>query len=326
MNISKITGEINKFGKANILVVGDIMLDKYIWGDVNRISQEAPVQIVNVVNETYLPGGAANVANNLVSLGAKVTLVGLVGDDEEKDRLIKELNKKNIGTDGIFVDSKRPTTKKVRIVSKNQQLLRIDYEKSQNADHDISRKLISFVESKIGCHDILIISDYSKGVITKEVLISIKEICKNNGKKIIADSKPNNLHLYRGVFMITPNHHEACKFALVDDKNEDDHIFMAGEKLKDNLNTNVLITRGSRGMTLFEKGKDPLNMPAKTREVYDITGAGDTVVAALAIAIASGSDLGTASLISNYAAGVVVGKLGTSTLTKEELIEAINNG
>lgn len=323
MNTKKITGIINKFSNANVLVVGDIMLDKYIWGKVSRISREAPVQIAHVNNESYTPGGAANVANNISALGAKVTLIGLVGNDEAKNILINELKKRDINTKGIVTDSNRPTTAKIRIIAQNQQLMRMDYEKSHEPEYEVHERILDFIKSTISLHDIVIISDYSKGVVTKELLNNIKELCKRKEKRIVVDPKPKNMALYDNVFIITPNHTEASKFTGIEEGNNNAHINKIGEKIQKSLNTNVLITRGGKGMTLFEKGKKAVSVPIKAREVYDITGAGDTVVASLALAIASGSDIRTASLISNYAAGVVVGKLGTSTLTKDELIKAI---
>lgn len=323
MNAKKIIEIVNKFKDANILIVGDIMLDKYIWGEVKRISQEAPVQIAHINNETYAPGGAANVANNISALGAKVTVVGLVGNDEAKNILINELKKRDINTKGIITDPNRPTTAKIRVIAQNQQLMRMDYEKSHEPEYGICERILDFIKSTINLYDVVIISDYSKGVVTKEMLTSIKKLCSTRKKKIVVDPKPKNMALYDNVFMITPNHIEASKFTGIEEGNNNANINKMGEKIQKSLNTNVLITRGSKGVTLFEKGKDHINIPTKAKEVYDITGAGDTIVAALALAIASGSDLRTASLISNYAAGIVVGKLGTSTLTKDELIKAI---
>lgn len=325
MDTEKFIDIINKFKNARVLIIGDVMLDKYVWGEVSRISQEAPVQIVNINNETYIPGGAANVANNITSLGAKATIIGLAGSDEAKDILITELKKKNIGTKGIITDSNRPTTTKTRIMSQNQQLIRMDHEKNHSPEPATNEKILNSVKSTIDAHDVVIISDYSKGVVTKELVDTIKDLCSSEGKKIIVDPKPENMHLYSNVSIITPNHHEACSFLGVKEKNGNKCIEESGKKIQKSLNTDILMTRGSKGMTLFEKGKNPDNISTKTKEVYDITGAGDTVVAALTLAIASGSDLKTASWISNYAAGVVVGKLGTSTLTKDELVRVIKN-
>lgn len=320
MNTGEIISTINQFKDKSILVIGDIMLDEYVWGEVKRISAEAPVQIVNVNNESFVPGGAANVASNICALGAKAAIVGLIGEDETGKRLIDELKRRGINADGIITDPNRPTTTKTRVMAQNQQLIRVDHEKKHSPSEDQHKRIIQFIKSTISSYDLVAVSDYSKGVITKDLMGKLKELCKENRKKIIVDPKPENMALYNNVFMITPNHIEASKFAGIKEENSHDSIKEIGTIIQKRLDTHLLITRGSKGMTLFEKGKDPITILTQAKEIYDITGAGDSAFAALAVAIASGSSLRTASVISNYAAGIVVGKMGTATASKKELI------
>jgi rfaE bifunctional protein kinase chain/domain len=306
---------LKSFKGKTILVIGDIMLDKYIWGNVERISPEAPVQVVKVEKENYVPGGAANVANNIVALDGKAIIVGIVGNDQAAKLLLEELKKRNIKTEGIFIDDKKPTIQKVRVIAYKQQLLRIDYEKSEYVEENIENKIVQLVKEKIDEIDAIIISDYAKGVITKKLIEEIKKI---DGKKIIVDPKPKHLNFYEGVSLVTPNLKEAKEMTNKED------IKDIGNELLRRLKAPVLITRGEKGMSLFEK-EDTTNIPTLAKEVYDVSGAGDTVVATLSLALASGATLKEAATIANHAAGVVVGKIGTATATKEEIGKSIEN-
>ncbi len=302
---------LNGFKGKNILVVGDIMLDKYIFGNVERISPEAPVQVVEVEKESYLPGGAANAANNIAALQGNALMVGIVGNDNEAKTLLNELKKRNINTEGIFTDNQKPTTQKVRILGQKQQLLRIDYEKRDYLNKEIEDKILNFIKEKIGNINAVIISDYAKGVITKNLVEEIKEIAKN--KIIIADPKPKHKDFYKDVSLVTPNIKEAKEMTEKE------------ENLIKELNSPILITKGEKGMSLYEKDGNITNIPTKAKEVYDVSGAGDTVVATLALALSSNATLKQAAIIANHAAGITVGKLGTSTVSIEEIKNSLKD-
>ena len=300
------------------------MLDKYIWGDVSRISPEAPVQVVNVLRETYEAGGASNVANNVSALSGKAFMVGIAGNDEAKDLLLEELKRKNISIEGIFIDEDKPTTQKIRIIGKNQQLLRVDYENREHVHKNIESSIFKFLERIINEIDVVVISDYAKGVITKEVSSKAIGIARKHSKAIIVDPKPKHKGFYSDVDLITPNNAEASEMSEIED-GSDETVAEIGNKLVKYLNTNVLITRGEKGMSLFEKNNSITNIPAKAKEVYSLIGAGDTVVATIAMAIASGAALKEAAILSNIAAGIKVGKIGTSSVSIEEIKREIEN-
>ncbi len=302
---------IERFKEKNILIVGDIMLDKYIFGKVDRISPEAPVQVVEVKKENYVPGGAANVANNIAALNAKAFMVGIVGNDKEADILLEELNKRNINTEGIVKDVQKPTTQKVRILGQKQQLLRIDYEKKDYLNKETENQILNFIKIRIPNTDAIIISDYAKGVITQNLIKEIKDIAKE--KIMIVDPKPKHKDFYKGATLITPNLKEAEQMT---EKEED---------LIKELDSPILITKGEKGMSLYEKDGTITNIPTKAKEVYDVSGAGDTVVATLALALSSKASLRQAATLANHAAGITVGKLGTSTITTEEIKKSIEN-
>ena len=321
---NKLLKILDSFKGKRILVIGDIMLDKYIWGDVSRISPEAPVQVVNVSRETFEAGGAANVASNISALSGKAFMVGIAGNDEAKNMLLEELRKKNIDVNGILIDQDKPTTQKVRIIGKSQQLLRVDYENREHVHKNIESSIIKFLEENIKESDVVIISDYAKGVITPEVCNKAIELSKKYKKIIIADPKPKHRDLYANVDLITPNNAEASEMAGIED-GTDDTVMEIGNKLLKYLNTNVLLTRGEKGMSLFEKGGSISHIPAKAKEVYSIIGAGDTVVATLALALASGANLTEAATLANIAAGIKVGKIGTASVSTEEIKTGIES-
>lgn len=288
---------INKFKNQKILVIGDLILDKYVEGEVERISPEAPVMIVNKTSENYLLGGAANVATNITSLSGNATLTGFIGKDNEGKKIIELAEKRRIKLIPEYISR---TTKKTRITCQNQPLLRID-------DEDISPKYFSpdIINQEINKANLIIISDYGKGTITSDLM----KLLEN--KKTIVDPTPKNKSLYSGVFLMTPNTKEALKMASCLD------VYQAGEKLKKELLTNIIITKGKEGMSIFNKGQR--DIPTYAKEVYDVTGAGDTVIATLGLALASGADLNQAAIIANYAAGIVVAKRGTSRANLSEL-------
>ena len=303
------------------------MLDKYIWGEVSRISPEAPVQIVNVVKESYSPGGAANVANNIAALSAKSFMVGVVGKDTTKNELIEELKKRNIDVNGLIVDENKRTIRKVRVFGRNQQLLRFDYEKKGYVDTKTEDNIFDFVSKKMDEIDAIIISDYAKGTITKNLMEKLIAICKEKNKIIVIDPKPKHKHFYKNATLITPNHKEAYEMTdFAEEEASDTDIEHIGKKLLEELNSTILITKGEKGMSLFEKGGKTTSIPTFAKEVYDIVGAGDTSAATLTLALASGASFEEAAIIANHAAGITVGKIGTSTVSIEELRKSIEDG
>ncbi len=315
---------IQNFKNKKILVIGDIMLDKYIWGNVTRISPEAPVQVVSVQAESYAPGGAANVANNIAAIGSCSYMSGIVGKDVANEILLREIKKRNIKTDGIIIDEKKPTIQKVRIIGQNQQLLRVDYEKNEYLNRETEKKIADFAAGIIKEIDGIVVSDYAKGVVTKGLMRNVIDLCKENKKTIVIDPKPEHKMLYKEVTLITPNSKEASQMAGIEPEPEK-NILKIGKKILKELKAPVLITRGEKGMALFETNGRIMNIPTKAKEVYDVTGAGDTVVATATLALVSGATLREAAIIANHAAGIVVGKVGTSTLTINELKQSLEN-
>lgn len=324
MDKNRLIKIIEQFNNKKILVIGDVMLDKYIWGEVSRISPEAPVQVVKVEKESYAPGGAANVANNVAALNGTTYMIGIVGNDEANKILVSELKSRKINTDGIIEDKNKPTIQKVRVIGKGQQLLRFDYEKKGYLDENFENKIFDFVLKRIQNIDAIIISDYAKGVITKQLAKKLIKLANEKKKTIIIDPKPKHKDFYKNATLITPNNKEACEMLNVDEEDEEG-IINAGKKLLEEFNSHLIITRGEKGMTIFEKNDEITNIPTKAKEVYDIIGAGDTVVATLALALASNATLKEAAILANYAAGIVVGKIGTSTVTTEEIKKALED-
>ena len=308
---------VDEFKNKRILVVGDIMIDKTIWGDVSRISPDAPVPVVNVTKETITLGGAANAANNIASLGGTALILGIIGNDDP-EHLIKELQAKNI-QNSLVVDPSRPTTEKVRVVSQGQQLIRVDYEKKHPADANTINKIMQEFDKLLDDVDGIIISDYAKGINSEELMQHI--ITKAKGKIIVIDSKSKNIDIYKNATVITPNHIDASNITGIEENSEEDTIRI-GKVLQEKLNANVLMTRGSKGMTIFE-GDNVENIGTKAQEVYDVTGAGDTVVAALTLSLCCGSSLKEAAEIATSAAAVVIRKVGTATVSHDELVKEL---
>lgn len=310
---------INNFKNVNVLIIGDVILDKYLEGHVNRISQEAPIPIVEIKKEWYVPGGASNVASNVASLGGKVRIIGSVGDDAARDILSRELSKRNVSLN--FITASNQTTQKIRVIGQKQQIVRIDYEEKNQLDDNQQEELIEKIGNDIENTDVVVISDYAKGLLSKKVITYIIDECNKRNKPIVVDPKPQHKNFYSKATLITPNMKEALEMSK--SAIEDNDVAKVGEAIKDEMGSNVLITRGAEGMSLFELDGSSTHIPTKAKEVFDVSGAGDTVVAALALAIASGADLKQASIIANYAAGIVVGKFGTSTVSLEELKGAL---
>jgi len=314
---------ISEFGNARVLVIGDLILDEFLWGDVSRISPEAPVPVVWVRKESFMPGGASNVANNLRSLGANVHSVGVIGDDERGVILKSELEASGINTDGILIDASRPTTLKTRVVAGHQQVVRIDKEKIEPLSGKLVSRMTEYVSGVIDDIDAIIIEDYGKGVITPGLLEKIVTLAKRKKKIISVDPKEEHFRFYKGISVITPNNHEAAKavgFPIKDDSS----LKRAGAELLAKIGCKIaLITLGENGMAVFEKNKPMVHIPTVAQEVFDVSGAGDTVIASYTLSLASGGDSIEAAYISNFAAGIVVGKIGIAVVTPEELTDRI---
>jgi len=305
------------FSQAKVLIVGDLMLDRYWSGGTGRISPEAPVPVVNVSGSEDRPGGAANVAVNVATLGAKVTLLGMCGHDENARILKEKLSSFDINCE-FFEVPERDTITKLRVMSRNQQLLRLDFEKSF-ADVDKSALLTTFNQA-LDDVDIVILSDYAKGCLSDPQ--SLIRAAKQKGKKVIVDPKGSDFEKYANATLITPNVSEL--YAVVGEQDNEQSLVASAQSLKASLSLDgLLLTRSEDGMTLFETGEDEFHLPAKAKEVYDVTGAGDTVVSTLAVALASRLPMQAACVLANLAASVVVGKLGTSTVTNTELALAV---
>ena len=314
---------VARFKKARILVIGDFILDQFIWGSVDRISPEAPVPVVNVQRESYMPGGSLNVANNIHTLGGVVFPCGVIGRDINGRMLAKVMRKSGIETAGVIYDPARPTSIKTRVIAHSQQMVRVDREKTHPVDAEILRKIFQFIGQKISKADVVIIEDYGKGMIHAGLLKEVVRLAKKFKKPVLVDPKEKNFPHYTGVTAITPNRKEAYG-ALQDPKSADYSMEEVGRKLLEKLKCMaVLVTLGEDGMALFEKGKPTVKIPTFAREVYDVSGAGDTVIAVFALALAAGSSMKEAAKLSNIAAGIVVGKLGTATVSPEELREAV---
>jgi len=317
-----LAGTLEKFEDQKILVIGDLILDHYAFGTVDRISPEAPIPIVNVTNESYVPGGAANTANNITSLGGQAYIVGIVGKDYSATILKDKLCESNITIDGLFVDPEKPTIRKERIIGHGQHMLRVDREKTDGYNKKTEKKLIDYTKNIIDNVDVIVISDYAKGTITEKLASEVIYLCKKHNKPIIVDPKPKNISFYDGATLVTPNQKEASEITNIENKLE--NVPLMGEKIREMLNSNILITQGKHEASLIELNGDITHIPTKAREVYDITGAGDTVVGTVALALAAGADLKEAAILANYAAGIVVGKVGTATTTVKEIKHLLN--
>ncbi len=305
------------FERKRILVIGDLILDRYIWGKVNRISPEAPVPVVEVTRENFLLGGASNVANNIISLGGYATIIGVAGCDRGGEILKKMLEERGIHCDGVFWSS-RPTTVKTRVIAHSQQVVRFDREDKAKVDGKILKGLLDCIHTGMPEHDAVIISDYKKGVVSSELVREV--IRQSRPKKIFVsvDPKVGHFHCYKNVSLITPNVAEASIASGIEIRDEKS-LLAAGRSLLRKISCDaVLITRGEQGMSLFRKDK-VVHIPTVAKNVYDVTGAGDTVISAFTLAFAAGASLEESAVIANHAAGIVVGEVGTAVATIEQL-------
>ena len=313
--------------QARVLVVGDVMLDQFIWGRVSRISPEAPVPVVEFERESFMPGGAANVARNLTALGVRTELLGAVGRDSAANQLKTLLAADSVGCRGLLPVRGRLTTKKTRVIAHRQQVARVDRETRGDLDIRSTRKLLAQIERDLPQTGAVIVGDYGKGTVTEALLDGIKQICRARGVWLSVDPKPVHHLDLAGLSLITPNRKEAFEMAGVPDTSRsadplaDIGLQRAVEKLLRELAPALLlITLGEQGMLLCQRGQGPFHIPTVAREVFDVSGAGDTVIASFTLAIAAGASPVEAAIFSNHAAGVVVGKLGTAAVTPEEVL------
>ncbi len=335
-NLKKI---INKFPQARILVLGDLVLDEYIWGDVQRISPEAPVPVVWANKRSYVLGGAANVANNIRSLGARVWLCGVAGRDKNADILLSQLKKQGISKQGILKVGKRHTTVKTRIIAGHQQVVRLDWEHTDSLFQSANAKLYDFIEKNIAEFHAIIIEDYGKGVINPWLTKRVINLAREKNRIITVDPKSEHFQYYAGTTSITPNRKEtesAVRNLKIQDTTNsfrintdrlmtDKDLKRAGKELLSYLKLDsLLVTLGEEGMCLFE-GKQITQIPTRAQEVFDVSGAGDTVIATFTLSLACGGSRLEAAHIANFAAGIVVSKIGTATVSRKELLERIKN-
>jgi len=318
--------------KTRVLVVGDVMLDQFIWGGVSRISPEAPVPVVDFQRESFMPGGAANVARNLVSLATPAELFGAIGNDDAAKKLLKLLGEQNIGCSGLVKSAARHTSIKTRIVAHQQQVVRVDRETRGGLDAKTTAALLAEFKKKIAKANAVIVGDYGKGVVTQPLLDGIKALCRERGVWLSLDPKPVHHLNLNGLSLITPNRKEAFELADLPDETKnanpfaDKNLMLVAERLLRELNPALLlITLGELGMLLCQRGEKPFHIPTVAQEVFDVSGAGDTVIASFTLAIAAGASPVEAAILSNHAAGIVVGKVGTAVTTPEELVNSFSH-
>ncbi len=314
-------------GKTRVLVVGDVMLDQFIWGSVARISPEAPVPVVDFQRESFMPGGAANVARNLTALGVSAELFGAVGQDHAAEQLRTLLGEQHIGCRGLIASNARRTSLKTRIVAQTQQVVRIDRETRDGITPQLVSRLLAGIKGQIRKTDAVIVGDYGKGVVTQSLLNELKLLCHDHGVWLSLDPKPVHHLNLAGLSLITPNRKEAFELASLPDDTRnasplaDKNLMQVAERLLNELRPAVLlITLGELGMLLCQRGQKPFHIPTVAQEVFDVSGAGDTVIATFTLAIAAGASPIEAAFISNHAAGIVVGKVGTATTSVDELL------
>ena len=319
INITRFEEIILGFKNKRILVLGDLMLDKYLWGQVNRISPEAPVPIVAVNRDTSSLGGAGNVANNLYGMGALPLLTGVVGQDPAGEWIRKQIPDNR----GILSISDRPTTVKTRIIAHQQQVVRVDQEYQHLISAQEENQIINFIRQEH--YQGIIISDYNKGMVTRLLMENILDHAQSQSIPIFVDPKVENIAFFSPVMLLTPNHFEAEKIAN-HPCNTNEEVERAGENIFSRISTKyVILKRGEQGMTILEKNKKAVHFPTKAREIYDVTGAGDTVIAAASLALLSGATIQEAARLANTAAGIVISKIGTASLSAEELLSALKS-
>ena len=316
---------LDNFHNTTVAVIGDVMLDRYWWGSVSRISPEAPVPVVKIERMTLAAGGAANVAANIAAYGANCILVGVVGDDDAASQIRQVLKECGISDQNLVTAAGRPSTVKTRLVAHSQQVARIDQEDEMSCPDDVESEILDQVVLAVSAANVVVLSDYAKGILSDRVISFAIECAKEAGVKVLVDPKGKVYEKYRGASLLTPNRREAAE-AVNLDENASDLVQTAGIRLLESVDVDaLLITEGSDGMSLFRKGEPSVHLPALARAVFDVTGAGDTVIATLATSLGSGADLESAAKLANIAAGLVVERSGTTTLTLAELKQHLND-
>jgi D-glycero-beta-D-manno-heptose-7-phosphate kinase len=313
---------------ARVLVIGDIIVDHFLWGTATRISPEAPVPVVNIQREELLLGGSANVLRNIVSLGGKGALCGIIGDDAMGRKAAELVEQLDVPTQGLVV-GQRPTTVKTRVVAQGQQVVRFDREETGFPSKRSLDTLLHYFEKNVHTFDAVVVSDYAKGVVSDQLMIRLHQLLhaarirEKRKLPLVVDPKPANIHCFVGATVITPNHHEAMLMTGI--RIEDEQTLVAAARhIRDDIGCEaVLITRGEAGMALLQADDELVTIPTMAKEVYDVTGAGDTVVAMLALGLAAGCTMTDASVLANHAAGIVVGKVGTACVSPAELYDVL---
>ncbi|MDQ3819809.1 MAG: D-glycero-beta-D-manno-heptose-7-phosphate kinase [Acidobacteriota bacterium] len=323
MNQQRADEILRRASERFIVVYGDVMLDEFVWGDVTRISPEGPVPVVDVRRESVHLGGAANVLANLTALGVRASVVGVVGHDRAGERLRAELKEAGPSADALVLDETRPTTTKTRIIAHSQLVVRADREQRTPVDAKTEERIIEVLNRAITEADAFVISDYDKGAVTPRVLSEVLPAAKARGIPVLIDPKIRNFDSYSPATLVTPNHHEALRLTNTEE-HDDESLKRAAHLIRARLDCeSVLITRGERGMMLLESYHEPVYVETAAREVYDVTGAGDTVIATLAAALSAEASMLEAAILANHAAGIVVGKVGTATASAEEVVNSI---
>ena len=331
LTISRVRQILTAATKTRVLVLGDVMLDQFIWGSVVRISPEAPVPVVNFERENSMPGGAANVARNLAAFNMPVELFGVTGRDRMAEKLKLLIGAQHINCRGLLANAARPTTVKTRIVAHQQQVVRIDRETRDGLTPELTRRLLTLFKARLRGVSAVIVGDYGKGVVTQPLLNEIKSLCRTRGVWLSFDPKPVHHLNLSNLSLITPNRKEAFELANMPDETRhanplaDKNLMLVVERLLNELRPAVLlITLGELGMMLCRRGQKPFHIPTVAQEVFDVSGAGDTVIATFTLAVAAGASPLEAAIISNHAAGIVVGKIGTATASPKELLASFN--
>ena len=329
LSVSRVRQILKAAAQTRVLVLGDVMLDQFIWGAVSRISPEAPVPVVEFERESFMPGGAANVARNLAALDVPVEIFGAIGTDDAGRRLKSLLNEKKIGCQGLVSHAARHTSIKTRVVAHKQQMVRIDRETRNGLDAKLTSRLLAGLKGKLPRADAVIVGDYGKGVVTQPLLNEVKTLCREHALWLSFDPKPVHRLNLSNLSLITPNRKEAFELANLPDETRhanplaDKNLMLAAERLLNALHPAVLlITLGELGMLLCQRGQKPFHIPTVAQEVFDVSGAGDTVISTFTLAIAAGASPVEAAILSNHAAGIVVGKIGTATTSREELVRS----
>ncbi len=332
LSVKRVKNLLSSIKQSKIIVIGDMILDEYIWGSVSRISPEAPVPVVDFIRESFMPGGAANVARNLAVLGANTAVFGVIGKDRAGEKLLNLLKEYNVDCSGVISSQFRPTSIKTRIIAAQQQVVRLDRESKDDIDGKITEKILERIKTVYDRPDAIIIGDYGKGVVTQTLIDNLRTYCRENGIWLSLDPKPVHRLEIRKMSLITPNRKEAFELASCPDRGkksdplEDKDLIYVAETLLNNLSPAILlITLGEQGMLLCQRDNSPFHIPTVAKEVFDVSGAGDTVIATFTLAITAGASPVEAAIFSNHAAGIVVGKIGTAAVTPEELLESFKS-